>query len=1097
MVVGIGTRCVLFTDLVRSTELRVQLGEDRADDFHRRHETLLAEAIAAHGGVVVKYLGDGALATFESAADGVAAAIAVQQAVTSHATRHPEKAFEERIGLSIGDVSVERDDVHGTAVIEAARLCATASGGEILVADIVRALARGRGGFVFESVGELELKGLPDPVPACAVRWTPAEEASGDVPLPPLLVNAGAIGYVGREDVLARLDERWSAVRGGGSAAVLISGEPGIGKTRTSEEIARRAHRDGALVLYGRCEEGLNLPYQPFLEALDHYVRYVPGPVLGRLPGELVRLLPDLAERVPALPVAVDSDPRTEEHRLLTAIASWLAEASRGSGLVLVLDDLHWATRPTLLMLTHTIREAEAADDARLLVVATFRDSDLDPDHPFSETLAELARLQAVERIGLQGLNDAEVAGFLQAAAGHDLGEDGLLLARLLHTETEGNPFFVGEVLRHLIETGAVRRDRDRWVVPDVQSLAVPEGVRDVIMRRLSRLGDETRQVLTVAAVIGRDIDVDVLCAVADHGEDVVIDALDDALRARLVEETGPDHYRFSHALVRMTLYDQFSATRRRRMHRRTAAALEKLHPDDVTALAHHFVEGGPDHGDTAPAVRYTLAAAAQSLAARALAEAEGRFRSALELLDEDDHASPSDRLDALIGLGICLRDQSRAEFREVLLEASARAHVLGDTAREVSAVLANSRGITSVIGGTDPERVAAVQAVLESLGPEPRPERVRLLARLAAELVTSGPAPEGIDLGAEALALAEQLGEPGLVEEVVSLCGQAFFATSDPATLPELIGRAVARADERDDPGGRVWTRLLLAAAYWTLFDFTRDREVRAQALAIANADRVPGLLWSALAFFVPTLMSVGRLDEAEQLAHRGLAMGQAAGEPDADSWWGAAMAALETFRNGAGDLADLAGPMADEYPGAIGWRTFQIMALTHAGRLDEARAVLDAQDFDFGILCRTMWQTGPAVQLAEVAYQLGDADLAAKVLPGLLEHAGEFAHVWIAAIGSVDWALASVHLVLDDVEAAVDWATRAVTACDRAGAPLFASQARVRLVEALARRAGPGDLDLARQQRRRGLEFADGCGARFLAEQLRAVELPELSAG
>lgn len=1091
MDVGVGTRCVLFTDFVASTELRIRLGEERADELQRRHDSLLAEALAGHGGAVLKYLGDGVLATFESAAEGVAAAVAVQQAVSAHAAAHPGLAFSVRIGLSVGDVSLERDDVFGTAVVEAARLCTSANGGEIFVADIVRALARGRGGFVFEPIGELDLKGLPEPVPACKVTWAALEADVGVAPLPPLLVGGATVEYVGREAVLARLRRSWSSVREGHSATVLIGGEPGIGKTRTSAEVAMRAHREGALVLYGRCEEGLNLPYQPFVEALDHHTRHVEAAELGRLPGELARLLPDLASRVRNLPPSLVSDPRTEEHRLLSAVSSWLVEASRAHGIVLVVDDLHWATPPTVLMLLHVVREAAATEGARLMVIGTFRDSDLDPEHPFAHTLGDLAPVPGVLRIALRGLSDAEIARFLEEAAGHDLDDDGLLLARMLHAETEGNPFFVGEVIRHLIETGVVRREGDRWVVPDVGALSVPEGVRDVIIRRLSRLGEATRQVLTVAAVVGRDIDVDVLCGVADHGEDVVIDALDEALRARLVEETGPDHYRFSHALLRTTLYDQLSATRRRRVHRRTASVLEKLRPDDVIALAYHFVEGGPEHGDTSRGVHYTLAAAEQSLEARALAEAEARFRTALELLEDDEHGSPADRLDALFGLGISMRDQGRHEFREVLLDASRRAHVLGDVPRQVRAVLANSRGTGSVIGATDQERVAEIEAALASLGDDPAPERARLLARLASELATDDFETRGMTLAAEALALARGLGDEELVGEVLYMCGTCFFALERSESLPALFDPVIAEADHRGDPTARVWSRLQRAAAAWTLFDLATDARLRREAREIADQEGLPVLQWATRTFGVAPLIMGGRLAEAEALANEALAIGQAAGEPDAGSWWAATLVPVVWVRDGAGTMADAAGQLAEQFPGAVGWRTFQVFALAHAGRHEEAREVLRRSALDFDRLCRTIWLSAPAAQLAEVAYLLADVDLAGRLLPALRRHAGQFAHVWVSGAGPVDFFIGRALDVLHEHDEAMAHFERAIAACRREGARLWAASTTLGLVQGLAARAAPGDLERARLTRDAALAEAEAMGARWLARELGSIDL------
>ena len=286
----------------------------------------------------------------------------------------------------------------------------------------------------------------------------------------------------------------------------------------------------------------------------------------------MLRLLPKLSERVADLPAPVPSDPGSEVHRLFEGATSWLIDAARETGLVLVLDDVHWATKPTLLLALHLLRGASAVG-APLLVVVTYRDTDISRTHPLAGVLAEMRQLPGVERSPVENLSEAEVLALMEATAGHPMGRDGRALGTAVFAETEGNPFFVSEVLRHLIETGAVRRAGDGWVATgDLTTVAIPEGVRDVVGRRLSRLSANANGVLTLAAVQGREVDIDVLSALTED-ELAVLDALDEAVGARLVEETGVGRFRFSHALVRTTLYDELTATRRRRMHRRVANA--------------------------------------------------------------------------------------------------------------------------------------------------------------------------------------------------------------------------------------------------------------------------------------------------------------------------------------------------------------------------------------------------------------------------------------------------------------------------------------------------------------------------------------------
>ncbi|MGH9009086.1 MAG: ATP-binding protein, partial [Acidimicrobiia bacterium] len=446
------TATVLFTDLVGSTELRGRLGEEAAEDLRRKHDELLARAVEGHGGRVVKGLGDGIMAAFSGAADAVAAAVAIQQAVDRfNRSGKAPVPLAVRVGLSAGDVTFEDDDVHGTPVVEASRLCGAAVGGEILASEIVRWLGGAQGAPSFIPVGSLELKGLATPVPTVRVEWEPVRAST--IPMPALLTDVGRI-FVGRDAELERLQQLWKEATAGERRVALLAGEPGVGKTRLAAEVAIRVNDRGGAVLAGRCDEDLGVPYQPFVEALRHFVDHTPSQALeerlGRYGGELARLVPELSERVADLPAPLRSDPETERYRLFDAVAAWLTAAAAEEPLVLVLDDLQWAAKPTLLLLRHIVR---TSDVGRLLILGTYRDTELTHDHPLVELLADLRRDGTIERLPLSGLDDAGVAAFVEQAAGQALDEDGLALARAIYQETEGNPFFVREVLRHLAET--------------------------------------------------------------------------------------------------------------------------------------------------------------------------------------------------------------------------------------------------------------------------------------------------------------------------------------------------------------------------------------------------------------------------------------------------------------------------------------------------------------------------------------------------------------------------------------------------------------------------------------------------------------------
>ncbi|MEJ7720749.1 MAG: AAA family ATPase [Ilumatobacteraceae bacterium] len=575
---------VLFTDMVGSTALASSLTPDAADELRRGHFAILRQAVAEAGGTEVKNLGDGLMVVLGASSAALSCAVAMQQGIERD-NRGREHSVGLRVGLSGGEVSREEGDYFGDPVIEAARLCARCESGQVLAADIVRLTAGRRSRRECHSLGGLTLMGLPDPVETVEVLWEPLGGAGTGpvVPLPGRLGVRPAAGVVGREAEMVAMLDAFKRVAGGeGREVFLISGEAGLGKTTLAAETARAASDGGACVLFGHCEEDLATPYQLFAEALGHYVTHAPEEQLvahvDAHGSELVRLVPALSSRLPGLPPSKATDADTERYQLFAAVVGLLAVVSQHQPVVVVLDDLQWADKASLQLLRHLI----AADQPmRLLVLGSYRDSELSRSHPLLETLAGLHREHGVARIELTGLDDTGVISLMEAAAGHTLDDAAVGLARAVYRETDGNPFFVSEMLRHLSETGAIYQDSTgRWVTGDtLEQLALPDSVRVVIGARAGRLGRDAERVLSLAAVIGRDFDLDVLARATETSEDELLDVLDAATAASLVRELAdtPGHYNFAHALIQHTLYEDLGLTRQGRAHRQVAEALEDL----------------------------------------------------------------------------------------------------------------------------------------------------------------------------------------------------------------------------------------------------------------------------------------------------------------------------------------------------------------------------------------------------------------------------------------------------------------------------------------------------------------------------------------
>ena len=342
--------------------------------------------------------------------------MAIQQAVDGHNRRAASAPLAVRVGISLGDVAWERGDCFGTPVIEAARLCAAAEGGQILAADLVRLTARGRGGHTFTPVGPRRAQGAARPGRGLRRRLG-AARATWGFPLPPRLGTRSPFAMFGRGAEEEALALAWAKAKDGQRQVVLVAGEPGIGKTRLATEAARAAHADGGTVLFGACDEDVGLPV-PALRRGAPALRRARARRRARR-ARRARIAASSPASYPSSPAASRTSPapqvaeaETERFLLFEAVTGLLAAASRESPIVLVLDDLHWAGAPELLLLKHLVRSAEPM---RLLVIGTYRDTDLSRTHPLTAVLADLRREVGVERVSLHGLDDAAVETLVAA----------------------------------------------------------------------------------------------------------------------------------------------------------------------------------------------------------------------------------------------------------------------------------------------------------------------------------------------------------------------------------------------------------------------------------------------------------------------------------------------------------------------------------------------------------------------------------------------------------------------------------------------------------------------------------------------------------
>ncbi|MEA2315598.1 MAG: hypothetical protein QOI03_2290, partial [Solirubrobacteraceae bacterium] len=858
-----------------------------------------------------------------------------------------------RIGLGAGESTVKDGDYFGMPTIEAARLCAQAPADGILISALVKTLAGRCEGVEFGSVGLLELKGLPEPVEAFSVSWAPlGEEASvaGGWPLPAVLRSVPPVSYVGRVEERAAIEEAMVLARDGARQVVLLSGEPGIGKTRLSSYGAHRAHGKGFAVCWGACSEELAVPYEPWIEVCSQLVEHAPQEVLNRLveqhKGELGRLARNLERRVEDLPAPQTSDPETERYLLFSAVAGLLQEVAQSVPVCVVLDDLHWADGQSVALLKHVVRTVERG---ALQVIATYRDSDLGKDHPLSAALADLRSIERVQRLALHGLGADDVTQIMTVVAGYELDEDILQLAKEIAAETDGNPFFVGEILRGLWESGGLTFDEatGRWSVDRSAGVALPESVREVIERRVERLGNDALEVLTRAAVIGRVFDLELLESILDIEEGQLLDHLEAAVAASLLAESSErvGQFRFAHALINQTLYEGLGATRRARMHQRVAQALEQLYGENpgehLTELALHWRLAAVSL-DKAKAADYALRAGQRALESLAPAEAVKLFTDAVELTGDVDGA---ERCEALIGLGKAQLQTGDGAYRETLLDAARIASTMADAELAARAALANNRGngVSSTFGEIDTERLAAIERAIELDDPPNRARRARLLAIKALELEWDPDFGMRRSLAEEAISLARATEDRRTLAEVLRNVAEAIRVPDTLAWRIDLVEELVGCAAEVGDPalGYSAHNSQFNICVEWGDLEGAKLALERAQLLA-HELDQ-PTLNWFATFLTAGWELMHGDLVAGERLFESALQIGQEAGQPDAVFVYAAALQQARIYQGRAQEIVEMMEQSVSAYAAIAAWRAGLASMLCYLDRGAEAAKILE----------------------------------------------------------------------------------------------------------------------------------------------------------
>ena len=680
------------------------------------------------------------------------------------------------------------------------------------------------------------------------------------------LDSAVSSNFVGRQRELGFLREAWSRAAAGHRVLALVGGEPGIGKTALTGELARLAHAGQGLVLYGRWDEHVLAPYQAFREALADYARACPEALLrqdlGDLAGEIARVFPEPAQRIGASPAEPLAAAEAERFRLFESLDTWIAAMGARHPVLLVLDDLQWADLPSLLLLSHLM---QARRSTPLLAVAMYRD--IEPERSdLSAVLHSLARDVDCRRLTLRGLERDAVTALLQAAVGRAFGERESLMAMELERDTAGNPFFLLEMARHLSDLGAFDQEGARLGQTPAE---IPESVRDMVGWRLRRVSDECAEVLEVASLIGERFDAALVASAAARGDAATVDLLDEAARAGLITEIDdePDSWRFPHSLSRRVTAARLSRGRRARLHQRIGEALESRFGVSPAELAHHF-GAAASIGSAEKAVRYERLAGQRALAEVAAEVAVRHLRKALQLLDRFGPRDQALRCELLLELaGAHDRAGEYASRDERFAEAADAARHLGNGDLFMRAALGYG-GILPATVSPDQRAQALLEEALERLGKEDSAARATTLARLSHWLHNERPYPERLELSDRSLAMARAAGDRRTLATVLTHRGWALDGPDDVADALAVAGEILGVGAELGDPELRLEGLRIRVAAQ---FEEGEHAAATATALAmkeLAQEIRHPEFMRLAAMWDITLANLEGRFSDARELA-------------------------------------------------------------------------------------------------------------------------------------------------------------------------------------------------------------------------------------
>lgn len=1060
---------VLCTDLVDSTGLGLRLGQEGADTLRQQLFAATYDVVQGTGGQPVKSMGDGIMATYRSVVAAVDGAVALQRGVDRLNRRRVGEDIGLRVGVSAGEATLDDGDWYGVAVVEAARLCDLAHGGEILANAIVVTLSGERGGHEFHGRGTHLLKGFDDPIPVVEIAWSGWEPAAFTLPFE--LERRANQRFVGRERAISELRNEWATTCGGTPRMVLVSGEAGIGKTALAARLGADIRAEGAVILYGQCDEQVVASFQPFSEALRPLVAGSHADVLAshvaRCEGALLPLVPELRQRVRNVDLPAVTDSETSELRLFESVVDLLGRAAEESPVLLVVDDLQWANAPTLRLLTYLARHVPA-DGARVLVLALCRDTPIAPGADIGSFLAELRADPATAHVELTGLDTEEMRQLTDEIVRPGRDQSITEVADAVGADTGGNPFLACEVLRHLVETGALRAIDGRFVSHVRRDeLGTIDSIRGVMAQRLRRLSPGATRMLTVASVIGDEFDFRVLERVSASGSDrsELARALDEAVAARLLVEL-PDtvgRYRFAHALIRFAIADELSSLRRAQLDGEIAdaivAAYEGRLDPHLRDIAFHYSRGAPVI-DPTPAGRFGVLAARHANDQLVYSDAVELTAQALGALEAGGHGESNTRVELLAERAYGLRQSGDWDAGAAAqLEGVAVARALGSSAALARVLGRGQSPTTPLIESNDPSLLETVDDALSSADEGDDWTIAALLTWLAMQRAANGAGVVSGPLAARAVEHARRTDDIELQANALHAQCLTLLGTS---AVRQLLDTARLL---RDLTGATTANTKLQGHRYVALAKLImgdRDGFARSYARMEAQFTQTPSKYWRALIDTWQPMLALmdGRFVEGADLIDH--VLDNSSADPNQVLAWFSQVIALRREQDRLVEFTPTIDATAAERPGLTGVTCVQVLCRLAAGERGAADALMDGLTRDaYAAIPRDWLFPVAAAQLSVACWELVRIDDATSLYEILVPHAGTIVVCATAtyAEGAADRFLGILAGTARRLDLAVRHLDAAMALEARVGSEPLVAHSGYWLAQMLRLRGAPGD--------------------------------------